>query len=61
MPDVINLLKEVLKFKIEVQVKAYDFNVDLTLNIRNLDQFIFKNSVLMDEEEESPLSCEDNS
>ncbi len=47
MPDLLNLVKEILKFKMEAEVKAYDFTVNFVLNIRNLDQLIFKRSILL--------------
>lgn len=49
MPDLLNLVKEILKFKVEAEIKAYDFTIDLALNIRNLDQLIFKKSILLSE------------
>jgi hypothetical protein len=47
MPDLLNLVKEILKFKIEAEVKAYDFTLNFALNIRNIDQLIFKRSILL--------------
>lgn len=50
MPDAIELLKLILKNKIEVNLKAYDFTGSASLNIPNADQLLFKRSVLLDEE-----------
>jgi hypothetical protein len=47
MPDLLNLAKEILKFKVEAEIKTYDFTINLALNIRNLDQLIFKTSILL--------------
>ncbi len=51
MPDAIELLKLILKNKILVNLKAYDFASTVILNIPNVDQLVFKRSVLLDEEE----------
>jgi hypothetical protein len=47
MPHVFNFIKCALKSRIEVRIRAYDFKVDLTLNIPSLDQLLFQNSVLL--------------
>lgn len=46
------MVKELLRFSIDVQLKAYDFEAHLALKIPNLDQLIFKPSVLLGNNEE---------
>lgn len=41
------MVKEMLRFSIEARLKAYDFEVEAALKIPNLDQLIFKPSVLL--------------
>jgi hypothetical protein len=50
MPDAIELLKHILKNKIEVNFKICDFTGTASLNIPNADQLLFKKSVLLDED-----------
>lgn len=54
-PELIKMVKELLRFSIEARLKAYDFEAQLALKIPNLDQLIFKPSVLLGTNEEEEM------